>query len=137
MAQDGDTAPLRGERTCLECGQPYGAAARHPGFCSTACRQAWNNRRLQCGAEVYDLWMAFRFQRPLARALKLLSALNRLASLYREEDRRERAGRPSWRAPEVVLASRPYLRAVRLPTRRRALRMGSRIDRARADEPWA
>ncbi|ACL57614.1 hypothetical protein [Methylobacterium nodulans] len=119
VAQDGDTAPLRSERTCLECGQPYGAAVRHSGFCSTACRQAWNNRRLQRGAEVYDLFMAFRFHRPLARALKLLSALNRLASLYRDEDRHKRAGRPSWRATDVVLASRPYLRAVRMTQRRR------------------
>ncbi|ACL61581.1 hypothetical protein [Methylobacterium nodulans] len=117
-AQDGDTAPLRGEWTCLECGAPYEAAARHSGFCSTACRQAWNNRCLQGGAEVYDLFMALRFQRPHARALKLLSALNRLALLYREEDRRERAGRPSWRAPEAVLAARPFLRAVRLSARR-------------------
>ncbi|ACL60631.1 hypothetical protein [Methylobacterium nodulans] len=118
-AQDGDTAPLRGERTCLECGQPYGAAARHSEFCTPTCRQAFNNRRLQRGAELYDLYMAHRFQRPIAKLLKLLSCLNRLAHLYREEDRRERAARLSWRAPEVVLASRPYLRAVRLSARRR------------------
>ncbi|WP_018261317.1 hypothetical protein [Methylobacterium sp. WSM2598] len=93
---------------------------RHGEFCAPPCRQRFNNRRLQRGAEVYDLWMAFRFQRSLARALKLLSCLNRLAHLYRQEDLAERAGRSSWRAPEVVLAGRPYLRAVRLVQRRRA-----------------
>ncbi|WP_157182209.1 transcriptional regulator [Methylobacterium sp. WSM2598] len=119
QAQDGETASLRDGRTCLECGVAYETISRHSSFCSTGCRNDWNNRRLQRGAEIYDLWMAFRFQRPLARALNLLSCLNRLAHLYRQEDRAERAGRASWRAPEAVLASRPYLRAVRLVQRRR------------------
>ncbi|MGY2048856.1 hypothetical protein [Methylobacterium sp. JK268] len=117
--QERETAPLRYARTCLECGHAYEAAMRHSEFCCSSCRQEWNNRRSRRGAEVYDLWMAFRFQRPLARSLKLLSALNRLASIYREEDRRERGARPSWRAPEVVLSSRPYLRAVWLVQRRK------------------
>ena len=98
-------------RDCLDCGTAFQAGHSTSLFCAPACRQAWNNRRLRRGAELYDLFMAFRFDRPLARALRVLSMLNRLASNFRDEDRRERGGRRSWTAPDVVAERAPHLRS--------------------------
>jgi predicted nucleic acid-binding Zn ribbon protein len=95
---------------CLECGAPI-ATDRDATFCATGCRQAFNNRRLKRGAELYDLWMAHRYERPLARALHVLTAVNRLAASWRQQDRLERAGRRSWTAPDAVLDRTPWLRA--------------------------
>lgn len=94
---------------CLECG----AATKAKGdFCSAACRHAFNNRRKARGAELYDLYMAHRFDRSHAQQLRVFQAINRLASNYRREDKADRAGRRSWRKPEDVLDTRPYLRAI-------------------------
>lgn len=86
-------------RSCLECGASHGLAQD---FCATACRMAFNNRRKARGAELYDLVMAWRFQRNLATGLKVLRAICRLASDFRAEDRAERAGRLSWRHPNKI-----------------------------------
>lgn len=96
---------------CLECGAGLTSDRETAVFCSTPCRKVWNNRRMQRGAELYDLFMAFRFERPLARVLRVMSMLNRLASQYREADRHERGGRRSWTSPEVVVERAPHLRA--------------------------
>jgi hypothetical protein len=73
---------------------------------------AFNNRRLQRGAELYDLYMAHRFQREHAQDLGVFQAINRLASEYRQQDHRERASRRSLRLPRAVLEERPYLKAI-------------------------
>ncbi|MCW6509798.1 hypothetical protein [Lichenifustis flavocetrariae] len=99
-------------RDCLECGAAYQTDKQTSQFCSAACRRAYNNRRQTRGAELYDLFMAHRFDRSAARALRVLSMLNRLASMYREEDRRERGSRRSWTPPEVVAERAPHLRAI-------------------------
>jgi hypothetical protein len=99
-------------RCCLECGEPFAATRIGEDFCGTPCRKSFNNRRLVRGAEIYDLFMALRYQRPLAEKLKLWTALCRAAAGYRREDDRERAGRPSWGDPAKIIDRRPYLRAV-------------------------
>lgn len=99
-------------RECLECGAAYQADKQTSQFCAAACRRTYNNRRQTRGAELYDLFMAHRFDRDNARSLHVLSMLNRLASIYREDDRRERAGRRSWTPPDVVADRAPHLRAV-------------------------
>jgi hypothetical protein len=104
---------------CLECGKSFSRPTRTADFCSTPCRKTWNNRRMTRGAELYDLLMAHRFQRPLAKTLGVLSLINRLASLFRERDHAEREGRLSWHPPTEILARRPYLRAQVLRTRGR------------------
>lgn len=110
---------LRPLRTCCECGSAYEAITADAAFCSTPCRKAWNNRRAVRGAELYDLFMALRFDRTTATTLKVLTLISRLASIYRAEDRAERAGRLSWRAPAAILERRPYLKAeVLSPVRR-------------------
>ncbi|BBK44160.1 hypothetical protein STVA_41800 [Allostella vacuolata] len=100
---------------CLECGRT-GPLDSRAEFCRPACRTAWNNRRRVRGAELYDLYMAHRFDRAEAQALGVFPAVNRLASLYREEDQARREGRRSWRQPRVVLAEQPHLRASRGPS---------------------
>lgn len=107
------SAAAAGNRTCLECGRPYAPRrAAMPGdFCSAACRAAWNNRRAVRGAELYDLFMALRFDRDRAKQLKVWRLLNRMAAGFRDEDVADRGGRPSWRPPHKVIERRPYLRA--------------------------
>lgn len=94
---------------CLECGE---GTTRQREFCSAKCRSDWNNRRKQRGAELYDLYMAHRFDRTNAQALRVFQAINRMASNFREEDKARRAGRQSWRSPRTVIEERPYLRSI-------------------------
>jgi hypothetical protein len=92
----------------LECGRD----TVHGGdFCHSACRHAWNNRRKLRGAELLDLYMAYRFERTLAAQLGLWQAINRLAGDFRREDKAQRDGRKSWRDPRRVMEERPYLKA--------------------------
>lgn len=100
---------IRRVHECLECGTDTSAKGD---FCSTACRTDFNNRRKARGAELYDLYMAHRFERDRAQKLRVFQAINRLASNYRKEDRNRREGRKSWRNPIAVLEERPYLRAI-------------------------
>ena len=93
---------------CLECG----ADAPNGDFCASACRHTFNNRRRLRGAELYDLYMAHRFDRATAQDLGVFRAINRLASTFRKEDQARREGRRSWRTPRTVLEERPWLRAV-------------------------
>lgn len=119
--EDGAQGPRGGERVraCLECGGPRvvgrraGGKERHDDeFCCKPCRDAFGNRRKARGAELYDLFMVHRWDRKLAVALRILQAMNRLASNWRAEDKARRAGRRSWRKPHDVLETRTYLRAI-------------------------
>ncbi|MCA3623596.1 MAG: transcriptional regulator [Methylobacterium sp.] len=78
---------------------------------------AFNNRRMTRGALLYDLLMALRFERKEARLLGVWQALCRLASDFREEDKRERDSRRSWRRAKTVLGERPHLRATTFKVR--------------------
>lgn len=106
-------------RQCLECGDalklPTKGEPKRGGrtaeFCCTQHRQAWNNRRMQCGAILYDLFMAHRYDRKTGEELGLLSICNRLGLHFREDDNSKRGGRRSWRKPQDVLDERPYLKA--------------------------
>lgn len=69
------------------------------------------------GAELYDLYMAHRFDRQTAAELGVFQAINRLASKFRQEDHAERGSRRSWRSPRLVIEERPYLRAVAVKIR--------------------
>ena len=94
---------------CLECGEPKPSRGE---FCTTKCRQTFNNRRKLRGAELYDLYMVLRFERGLAKLLGIFQLINRMASNFRQEDKDKRAGRRSWRRPQAVIEERPYLRAI-------------------------
>lgn len=101
-------------RPCRECGQEFQPNSPKAEFCSVACKRAMNNRRAVRGAEFYDLYMAHRFERDEAQKARVLSAMNRLASDFREQDRRERAGRKSWQPFRRIFDAKPYLKAIRL-----------------------
>lgn len=98
-------------RACLECGQSFAATVSGAEFCGPGCRMVFNNRRAKRGAELYDLFMALRHDRATATLFKVWRLLNRLAAIFRDEDRRERDGRPSWRHPSAIIERRPYLKA--------------------------
>ncbi len=102
---------------CLECGCDLAPGPQEREFCCAGHRSAWNNRRLQRGAALYDLYMAHRFERPVAQAAGVFQAINRLASDFRAEDREVRAGRRSWRRLDAVLGERPHLRSVKFRVR--------------------
>lgn len=118
--QTAEGAPAAFSRCCLWCGAPIASLVAEAEFCGTPCRKAFNNLRAMRGAEFYDLFMALRHDRAVATRFKVWRLLNRLAAIFRAEDKAERAGRMSWRSPATILARRPYLAAERLhaPARR-------------------
>lgn len=107
-----DREPLRRPSPvcrCLECGQEFPRGARAAEFCGRKCVRTWNNRRMVRGAEVLDLLMTARFDRGKATLFKVWRTMNRLAALYREQDKAEREGRRSWRRIETIRESKPFL----------------------------
>ena len=84
--------------TCIYCGTEFERKAQQQEFCSTPCRKAWNNQRMLRGAELYDMFMAVRFERKTAKVLGLWTLMCRLAMYWREEDLNKSCSR-SWRKP--------------------------------------
>ena len=103
-----------GSRRCLECGEPFSSPARAAEFCCAACRRGWNNRRATRGAELFDLYMAHRFDRAEAARAHVMTLMNRLVSDWRHEDHARRNGRRSWQRLANVLDRNPCLRAFTL-----------------------
>lgn len=89
-------------RCCRECGAALDPERQGALFCTNPCRQAFQNRRRERGAELYDLFMLHRCQRPVGKRIRAFFIMCRLASRWRAEDQRQRAGRPSWSPPEAV-----------------------------------
>lgn len=74
----------------------------------------FNKRREQRGAQLYDLYMAYRYERQDARDLNVQSQMNRLCMYWRTEDDQRRAGRPSWGNWREFLETQPCLRVERI-----------------------
>jgi hypothetical protein len=55
--------------------------------------------------------MAFRFERGLAKALKLMTVLSRMATHWRAEDKAQRNGRRSWNDAREILRRKVFLSA--------------------------
>lgn len=89
---------------CLECSAPITARRIGQEFCSPTCRQKFNNRRMQRGAEIYDLLRALRRERSEAKALNIWTQICRLELKYQTEDEQERPGRRSYMPPKKALA---------------------------------
>jgi hypothetical protein len=87
---------------CRECGCPINSGRTGVYFCSPEHRKTWNNRRAVRGAELYDLFMANRFERQLATDKHMWSIMTNLASAYRDADKALRSGRRSWDAKETL-----------------------------------
>lgn len=77
----------------------------HPGsrFIDTKARTDWNNRRKLRGALVYDLLMAWRYDRPIATALGVFSTICKMLRQWHAED--EEAGRVGYLPPAMALES--------------------------------
>jgi hypothetical protein len=102
----GNKPPAGFKRVCAECGDAFESLKTFGGFCCPAHRAQFNARRAQRGAELYDLIMAWRYERNLAGLWQLVC---KMAATFRDEDFRDRAGRRSWRNPRTVVAERPWL----------------------------
>src|SRR5215212_2793854 len=67
--------PVAKTGTCRECKSNYRSCRASREFCSTACRQSFNNRRMTRGAAIYSLAMQWRADRKDKRAFSLLCRL--------------------------------------------------------------
>ena|SRR5487761_1127071 len=94
---------------CRECGSFFDARRSTREFCNAVCRAAFHNRRGQRGAEIFDLAMAWRFDRKRGAQAKALTLLCRALARFRVEDLRAREGRPSWDGVERVKMRRAQL----------------------------
>lgn len=88
---------------CPECGITHTPKRADALFCKSAHRGAFNNRRAQRGALLYDAFMALRYDRKWATAVHLWKMICRLASEWRAED--EDAARASFIRPERWVAA--------------------------------
>lgn len=93
--------------TCLECGNRITEARKPKMFCSTPCRQTFNNRRMQRGAQLYDMFMAMRYERKSAEDHGAWAIMCRMAMDFRREDDLEREGRKSWQPIASVIDRLP------------------------------
>lgn len=101
---------------CRECGSALTGTHKRKTFCSTECRRAFNNRRQQRGAQMYDFFMDLRYNRDEAKRDKIWGVMCRVAETYRDEDIARRGGRESWMDPRVTIEAHPHLKADRLPS---------------------
>lgn len=112
------TATKYRPRCCNECGGEYAPRRADEFFCSTPCRKAFDNRRMTRGRDLYDLFMALRYERGLAKVSGLWAIACRMAQEWRAEDEAKRGGRKSWlpvkraldRLPVVMVEKDVYAR---------------------------
>ena len=90
---------------CHECGSVITSPRRGQEFCCTTCRQTFNNRRMQRGAELYDLFRAMRRNRKDAQALAVWTAMCRLELQWQQEDETTRPGRKSYMPPRKAISN--------------------------------
>lgn len=81
---------------CVECAAVVETKKDTTRFCGAACRMAWNNRRRDRGAQLYDLFRAMRRERGKAAEMGLWSIACALELSWQEEDQAERPGRRSY-----------------------------------------
>ncbi len=93
--------------TCRECAGRYEANSVTQVFCSAVCRSAHDTRRIERGKILYDIFMELRYNRRGASGL--WSLMCRVGELWRDEDKRLRAGRQSWKDPAYVTDKNPHL----------------------------
>lgn len=99
-------------KPCLECGEVFAPHRPDETFCTPKCRKDWGNRRMQRGAQLYDLMMAQRYERSDATEAGTWTMLTRMTQQFKAEDEAARAGRRSWRAIKDVISSNLYLKAI-------------------------
>jgi len=82
------------KKTCKECGVAFTTQRTTAAFCSDAHRNAFNHRRRDRGAELYDLIMGSDAHRLLCEEGP--EPLRRVLTAYHEADTTLRGGRASW-----------------------------------------
>jgi hypothetical protein len=97
------TVTLR-PRVCCECGSSFQPQRRTAEFCGDKCRFAFDRRRKSRGADLYDLVLLNEIQRNDRDGVR--SLISRLVQQWREEDRAERDGRPSYCTDKAELFAR-------------------------------
>lgn len=98
-------------RPCLECGLAFSPVRHEAEFCADPCRDRFQKRRRERGADLYDAFMASRFERGAAKEAGLFSLMMSIAAHWREQDRREREGRRSWTSMAKLATSLHRYRA--------------------------
>ena len=93
------------ENVCLECGNPLAAARRPKLFCAAPCRQTFNNRRMQRGADMYDLFRALRRERSKSGELNIWTLMCQLEKRWNDEDAAQRPDRKSYIPPKRAIAN--------------------------------
>lgn len=97
------------QRQCLECNAALAPRKRNgpaQKFCGPACRKLFNNRRMTRGAEFYDYFMSMRYLRDTHAGA--MNVMTQMASKYRDKDKSERDGRPSWHIPDMSADPRAF-----------------------------
>lgn len=94
-------------KKCLECGSDL--TGRSTFFCSRSCKTSHTNRRRARGSEMYDLFMAMRYDRKTAKDLGIWSKLCRMAEIYNDADKDD--GIVSAIPPRKALQRMPHLNA--------------------------
>jgi hypothetical protein len=84
------------ECQCKECGKAFKAIRRQATFCGDPCRAAFNRRRRDRGAELYDFAMCGHNDK-----------IEMLIKAYRCSDRSLRDGRPSWQDTTLAMINMP------------------------------
>lgn len=107
-----------GKGICRECGAEMTWTRKPKFFCSSACRQEHTNRRRDRGAQMYDLFMALRYDRQNAKGKEVWTKLCRLAEKFHDDDLVQ--GRESTIPLERVLEQHSYLAAQTLVKVRQA-----------------
>lgn len=87
---------------CRECGKSLADKRQGAVFCSPEHRKTWNNRRMVRGAELYDLFMALRYDRKAANEVGAWSVMTNLSRAMRDSDNLMRDGRQSWNLRETM-----------------------------------
>lgn len=88
-------APVKiAARPCAECGNNFVPRQWNGRFCTRPCMTRYNNRRYRRGAQLYDWTMIKRYQREHESEAR--GIVDRLCRAYRDSDKTNRDGRPSW-----------------------------------------
>lgn len=101
---------------CKDCGCAIPSESKSRDFCTSSCRSNYHNRRKQRGADLYDLFMALRFDRAAAQEQGAWSLMCRMAAQFRMEDQRDRGGLPSWDSVKDVRERSPQMNVMVVAT---------------------
>lgn len=104
-------------KTCKECGTEFTAKKIEAKFCCQQCRLAFNNRRRDRGAVLYDVLMNCRYDRDVAQQVfgtnDLRKIMSDLAAGWAAEDS-GRSQRKTWQGAGAAKEAMGTLRSVRI-----------------------